>query len=50
VRVILGGARDGRDIIHPIAADVIVLGYEGIIGEQERLLSSWATPPAEYSQ
>jgi uncharacterized protein YjbI with pentapeptide repeats len=35
-----GGPNDGREIIHQIAPDVIVQGYEGIIGGQERLLAS----------
>ena len=40
VRATLGGPRDGREITHPTAPDVIVLGYEGIIGGQERPLAS----------
>ena len=35
-----GGPNDGREIIRQIAPDVIVQGYEGIIGGQERLLAS----------
>jgi len=33
-------ALGGREITHPTAPDVIVLGYEGIIGGQERRLAS----------
>jgi hypothetical protein len=40
VRATLGGPRDGREINYPTAPDVIVLGYEGIIGAQERPLAS----------
>jgi hypothetical protein len=40
VRATLGGPYDGREITHPTAPDVIVLGYEGIIGGQERPLDS----------
>ena len=35
-----GRTRDGREIYYPTAPDVIVLGYEGIIGGQERPLAS----------
>ena len=40
VKASLGGPYDGREIIHPTTPDVIVLGYEGIIGGQERPLAS----------
>jgi hypothetical protein len=40
VRATLGGPYDGREITHPTAPDVVVLGYEGIIGGQERPLDS----------
>jgi hypothetical protein len=33
-------ALGGREITHPTVPDVIVPGYEGIIGGQERLLAS----------
>jgi hypothetical protein len=36
VRATLGEPRDGPEINYPTAPDVIVLGYEGIIGGQER--------------
>jgi hypothetical protein len=36
----LGGPYDGREITHPTAPNVIVPGYEGIIGGQERPLAS----------
>ena len=36
VRATLGGPCDGREITHSTALDVIVLGYEGIIGGQAR--------------
>ena len=39
VRATLGGPYDGRETTHPTAPDV-VLGYEGIIGGQERPLAS----------
>jgi hypothetical protein len=32
--------RDGQEITHPTDPDVIVLGYEGIIGGQERPIAS----------
>ena len=32
-----GGPNDGREITHPTAQDVIVQGYEGIIGALHRL-------------
>ena len=35
-----GRTRDGREIYYPTAPDVIVPGYEGIIGGQERPLAS----------
>ena len=38
VRATLGGPRDGREINYPTAPDVIVLGYQGIVGRQERPL------------
>jgi hypothetical protein len=37
VRATLGGPRDGREITHPTAPDLIVLGYEDIIGVPHRL-------------
>ena len=40
VRATLGGPYDGREITHPTAPHYIVLGYEGIIGGQERPLAS----------
>jgi hypothetical protein len=40
VKATLGGPCDGREITHPTAPDVIVLGYEGIIGGQARPLAS----------
>ena len=40
VRATLGGPRDGREITHPTDPDVIVLGYEGIIGGQAHPLDS----------
>ncbi len=40
VRATLGGPYDGREITHPTAPNVIVPGYEGIIGGQERRLAS----------
>jgi hypothetical protein len=40
VRATLGGPYDSREITHPTAPDVVVLGYEGIIGAQERPLDS----------
>jgi hypothetical protein len=40
VRSTLGGEYDGREITHPTAPDVIVLGYEGIIGGRERPIAS----------
>jgi hypothetical protein len=40
VRATLGGSYDGREITHPPAPGVIVLGYEGIIGGQERPIAS----------
>jgi hypothetical protein len=40
VRATLGGLRDGREITHPTDPDVIVQGYEGIIGGQARPLAS----------
>jgi len=40
VRASLGGPRNGREIIHPTAPDVILLGYEGIIGGKARPLDS----------
>jgi len=41
VRATLGGPYyDGREITHPTAPDVIVPGYEGIIGGHERPLTS----------
>jgi hypothetical protein len=35
-----GRTRDGREFNYPTAPDVIFLGYEGIIGGQERPLAS----------
>jgi hypothetical protein len=35
-----GGPNGGRETTHPTAQDVIVQGYEGIIGGQERPLAS----------
>ena len=40
MRATLGGPCDGREITHSTALDVIVLGYEGIIGGQKRPLAS----------
>ena len=40
VRATLGGPCDGREITHSTALDVIVLGYEGIIGGQARPIAS----------
>ena len=40
VKASLGEPRDGREITHPTAPDLIVLGWEGIIGGQERPLAS----------
>jgi hypothetical protein len=40
VRATLGGPYDGREITHPTDPDVIVLGYEGIIGGQARPIAS----------
>jgi hypothetical protein len=40
VRATLGEPREGPEINYPTAPDVIVLGYEGIIGGQERPLGS----------
>ena len=40
VRATLGGPYDGREITHPTDPDVIVLGYEGIIGVQARPIAS----------
>jgi hypothetical protein len=50
VKATLGGPRDGREITHPTDPDVIVLGYEGIIGAQERPSPHGATFAAEYSR
>jgi len=35
-----GGPNDGRETTHPTAQDVIVQGYEGIIGGRECPLAS----------
>jgi hypothetical protein len=40
MKATLGGRCDGREITHPTAPDVIVLGYEGIIGGQARPIAS----------
>jgi hypothetical protein len=40
VSATLGGPYEGREITHPSAPDVIVRGYEGIIGGHERPLPS----------
>ena len=40
MRATLGGRYDGREITHPTAPEIIVVGYEGIIGGQERPLAS----------
>jgi hypothetical protein len=40
VRATLRGSCDGREITHPSAPEVIVRGYEGIIGAQQRPLAS----------
>jgi hypothetical protein len=40
VRATLGGPCDGREITHPTDPDVILPGYEGIIGGQARPLAS----------
>ena len=40
VSATLGGPYDGREITHRSAPDVIVRGYEGIIGDHERPLPS----------
>ena len=40
VSATLGGAYDGREITHRSAPEVIVRGYEGIIGGHERPLPS----------
>jgi hypothetical protein len=40
VRATLGGPRDGREITQPTAPDVVLLGYEGVIGGQEHPLAS----------
>ena len=40
VSATLGGPYDGREITHRSAPDVIVRGYEGIIGGQEGPLAS----------
>jgi hypothetical protein len=40
VRATLGGPCDGREFTLPSAPEVIVAGYEGIIGTQERPLPS----------
>ena len=40
VKVTLRGPRDGREITHPSAPELIVLGYEGIIGGQARPIAS----------
>jgi hypothetical protein len=50
VRATLGGPRDGREITHPTDPDVIVLGYEGIIGGQARPSLHGAKFAAEYSR
>jgi hypothetical protein len=40
VKATLGGPYDGREITHPSAPDVILLGYEGIISGQARPIAS----------
>jgi hypothetical protein len=40
VRAILGGPCEGREITLPSAPELIVAGYEGIIGPKQRSLSS----------